>query len=381
MKINILFSIIPFLILSNESYSQSNIEENFQVPNGTVKKFSGNDMTPYENNSQFQKKYSSEQERRAQVERELMELKNKLSLSVSNENSDKKETEENVYTSPSVATVSQNVNQNVNQNDVSPKNEFINSLKRTFPNKKNHKKPQIKNIPSSSVSYKEPLIFTVSNKAIDTYNSTVLPTGSYVKTRVLTGVEANDKEAYPMLLQADYAFVGPNKSKIDMTGCFFIAKAKGNLSIERVLGEITELSCVRSNGEHFKRSVKGFIAGEDSTFGIAGELISKQGQVLTAAIIANLAKGAGEAIALKQQEQQIAVGNSGAAATATNVTGNTAAFVAGRAVAEASTIIAQWYLNYATSLIPSIAVGSGRDVWIVMLENTQVPSLDENDQT
>ena len=369
MKMKLLFSIISLLAI-NKSYSLNNIQE---VPNGTVKKFSGNDMTPYENNSQFQKKYSSEQERRAQVERELQELKNKLGSEKQDANivnNDKKETTNNT---PSTQIT-------VSQNEVSPKNEMINSLKMNFPIKNKQKKSQIKSTSTSSPIYKEPLIFTVSNKVIDFYNSTVLPTGSYVKTRVLTGVEANDKEAYPMLLQADYAFVGPNKSKIDMTGCFFIAKAKGNLSIERVLGEITELSCVRSNGEHFKRSVKGFIAGEDSTFGIAGELISKQGQVLTAAIIANLAKGAGEAIALKQQEQQIAVGNAGAAATATNVTGSTAAFVGGRAVADASTIIAQWYLNYATSLIPSIAVGSGRDVWIVMLENTQVPSLDENDQ-
>ena len=50
----------------------------------------------------------------------------------------------------------------------------------------------------------------------------------------------------------------------------------------------------------------------------------------------------------------------------------------GRAVADASTIIAQWYLNYATSLVPSIAVGSGRDIWVVMLDDTNVPSLDDS---
>jgi conjugal transfer pilus assembly protein TraB len=380
MKIKLLFSIISLLVVS-KSYSQNNKDENYQIPNGTVKKFSGNDMTPYENNSQFQKKYSSEQERRAEVERELQELKNKLGTENNQEVKKESKQEVNVANNDKKEQTNNSMPTTVSNNEVSPQNEIINSLKKNFQIKSKSKKSHAKNVSLPSPRYKEPLIFTVSSKAIDSYNTTVLPTGSYVKTRVLTGVEANDKEAYPMLLQADYAFVGPNRSKIDMTGCFFIAKAKGNLSIERVLGEITELSCVRSNGEHFKRTVKGFIAGEDSTFGIAGELISKQGQVLTAAIIANLAKGAGEAIALKQQEQQIAVGNAGAAATATNVTGSTGAFVAGRAVADASTIIAQWYLNYATSLIPSIAVGSGRDVWIVMLDNTNVPSLDENDQS
>jgi hypothetical protein len=353
--------LISFLLISN-SYPG----DNFKIPNvpdGSVKKFAGNDMTPYENTSQFQQKYQNEQERRAQLEVELHDLKTKL-VKEDKTKSDKNDNEKE---------------SNLTTQGTSKPNSFqkLYSSSDMVKDKNNiRKKSKIKN--SGKGVYKAPMIFTVSESSLNSYNTTVLPLGSYVKTRILTGVEANDKEPYPMLLQADYAFVGPNGSKVDMSGCFFIAKAKGNLSTERVLGEITELSCVRSNGEHFKRTVRGYIAGEDSTFGVTGELISKQGQVLSAAIVANLAKGAGEAIALGQQQQTIVVGSAGAAATATNVTGNTAAFVGGRAVADAATIIAQWYLNYATSLVPSIAVGSGRDIWVIMLDDTDVPSLDDS---
>ena len=139
MKMKLLFSIISLLAI-NKSYSLNNIQE---VPNGTVKKFSGNDMTPYENNSQFQKKYSSEQERRAQVERELQELKNKLGSEKQDANivnNDKKETTNNT---PSTQIT-------VSQNEVSPKNEMINSLKMNFPIKNKQKKSQIKSTSTSS---------------------------------------------------------------------------------------------------------------------------------------------------------------------------------------------------------------------------------------
>lgn len=355
-----IYVFLSILMLTTSSYSQ----ESFNIPSlpdDVVKKYSGNDMTPYENTSQFQQKYKNEQERRAQLEVELKNLKNKLIGQGENISENQKSSNENDETNNIKAA------QTV---DPSP-------LKNVQIHADNFRKLGSSHIKTElKAKYRAPMIFSVSESSLNTDNMTVLPLGSYVKTRVLTGVEANDKEPYPMLLQADYAFVGPNGSKVDMSGCFFIAKAKGNLSTERVMGEITEMSCVRSNGEHFKRTVRGYIAGEDSTFGVTGELISKQGQVLAAAIIANLAKGAGDAIALSQQQQTIAVGNTGSAATATNVTGNVPAFVAGKAVADASTVIAQWYLNYATSLVPSIAVGSGRDIWVVMLDDTNVPSLD-----
>jgi hypothetical protein len=223
-----------------------------------------------------------------------------------------------------------------------------------------------------------PLIFAVSETALTKEISTVIPLGSYVKARVLTGVEANTLEPYPMLLQLDYAFIGPNKTKIDLSHCFMMAKTKANLSTERVLGETQEISCVRDNGEHFKRPAKGYLAGEDSTFGLTGQLISKQGQVLLAAVLANLAKGAGEAVAMANSTTKIVTGPGGAIEKSTSITGSTAGFIAGRATVDSAQLIAQWYLDYARQLVPSIAVGSGRDIWIVLLDTIQVPPLPSN---
>lgn len=208
---------------------------------------------------------------------------------------------------------------------------------------------------------------------------TVVPMGSSVKAKVLTGVEANTLEPYPILLSLEYAFLGPNKKRIDLSHCFMIAKAKANLSTERVLAETTELSCVRDDGEHVKRTAKAYLSGDDSTFGVQGQLISKQGQVLLAAVLSNLAKGAGEAVATAQKSTQI-VTTAGGSAAATNVTGSQAAFIAGSATTDAAATIANWYLDYAKQLIPSIAIGSGKTVWITLLDTIEVPPLNSPSQ-
>lgn len=202
---------------------------------------------------------------------------------------------------------------------------------------------------------------------------TVLPTGSHVKARMVSGVEANAREPYPVLLQLDYAFTGPNDSRIELSNCFMIAKARANMSTERVMMETDSLSCVRENGEHFKREAKGFVAGEDNTFGATGTYISKQGQVLLAAVLASIAKNAGQAIADAQKVTTITGADK--AATATNITGNKAAYIGGAAMVDGASLVAQWYLEQAKELLPSIGVGSGQDVFVIMLDTVSVPTL------
>jgi conjugal transfer pilus assembly protein TraB len=218
-------------------------------------------------------------------------------------------------------------------------------------------------------------VFAVSNEAEAEADNTltVLPAGSFVRARVVSGVEANTLEPFPILLHLEHAFTGPNKTKVDLSNCFVIAKARANLSTERVIMETDTLSCVRENGEHFKTAARGFTAGDDSTFGSTGTFISKQGQVLLAAVLANIAKNAGEAVALAQQSTTVLGVDK--AASATNVTGSKAAFVGGKSMVDAAGTVAQWYLDYAKQLIPSIGIGSGQTVHVVMLDTIRVPTL------
>jgi hypothetical protein len=79
---------------------------------------------------------------------------------------------------------------------------------------------------------------------------------------------------------------------------------------------------------------------------------------------------------MAQTTTTIATGGVGGVATAQNVTGDKLLYYGGKSVAEPASLIANWYLKYAEALVPSIAVGSGRDVWIVLLDTVRVPELD-----
>lgn len=329
------------------------------VPAKTVERTTSSTAV-YEKETQYKKKYTEETGKRKIAEEELAKIRTQISKD------EEKASRVQATPAPEAKVVKKFVPKKKKPSAASDAN-FVSQSSSTG---------YFQEADISALS--RPLVFRVSQVAANKEIFTVIPLGSYVKARVLTGVEANDQEPFPMLLQLDYAFVGPNKTKIDLSHCFMIAKTKANLSTERVMAETQDISCVRDNGEHFKRSAKGYIAGEDSTFGMTGELISRQGQVLMTAVLANLAKGAGEAVALANTATQVITGPGGAVGQSTRITGSTGAYIAGKATTDAAQTIADWYLEHARKLMPSIAVGSGRDIWVILLDTIQVPPLPTN---
>ena len=202
-----------------------------------------------------------------------------------------------------------------------------------------------------------------------------------MKAKVISGVEATSRDEFPVLLQLDYAYQGPNHRTINFKNCLLTAKATANLSIERVMMQLDKLSCVRENGEAFQIKVNGFVSGADSSFGAKGTYISHQDKVFLAALLDSLVKGAGgvgQALSQSQQNQTVAAGATGSAVTATNVAGSVPTFVAGSALSAAAasgSLVTQFYLNEALKLFPTIGVGSGQDVWAVILDQVSVPAL------
>lgn len=216
--------------------------------------------------------------------------------------------------------------------------------------------------------------FSVSDS--DT-QKTILPAASAVKVTALTGVEAGN-EPLPMVVELDYTFAGPNHTVVDLRNCRFVLKARGDVSNERVCAETTTLSCVRENGEHFTRPARGFLVGEDSTACAIGPIVSKQGQAIAAAAGLTAFKGIGEAIGLTESSSQLlSVGN--AVEKATNVTGNKGLYIAGKAGMDAASLIAKEALEAAKKFQPSVGLGSGRSLWVVMLDSVEVPTLSNSE--
>ncbi len=198
-----------------------------------------------------------------------------------------------------------------------------------------------------------------------------VPAGSYLKAKLLTGVEASESRPVPVLLQADFFFVGPNKSKIDLSGCFIIAKSQGNLSIERVEMQANKISCLSKSGRMFEKELNGFMAdGKDSSFGITGLVNSKQDRVASVAFLSSIVQGIGSAI---QQAQTNTQANALGGAS-TIVTGDQAKYMAAGGVSNAASLVTNWYLQHAQNLLPTINIGSGQDVWIVLQDTVDLPN-------
>lgn len=198
----------------------------------------------------------------------------------------------------------------------------------------------------------------------------VLPPGSYVKGKVLTGVEAPEGKTYPVLVQLDFAYIMPNHNRLDLSGCFMIAKATGNLSIERVEMQVSKLSCVSRDGAMFEREVNGFIADDkDNSFAVLGSVNSKQDRVAAMAFLASVVEGVSKAVQQAQTTQQTnALGGSQSL-----LTGDQMKYIGAGGAAEAANTVASWYLHQAQNLLPTINVGSGRDVWVIMQDSVSLP--------
>ncbi len=198
----------------------------------------------------------------------------------------------------------------------------------------------------------------------------MLPAGSYVKAKILTGVEVPEGKTYPVLMVLDFSYIAPNDHKVDLTGCFMIAKAEGDLSTERVQMQATKMSCVSKKGKMFEREVNGFVADDkDGSFAMQGKVNSKQGRVATMAFLASVVDGVGKAVQAAQTSQSTnAFGGSSSV-----LTGDSSKYVVAGGASNAAGMVAQWYLQQAQNLAPTVAIGSGRDVWIVMKDKVNLP--------
>lgn len=213
--------------------------------------------------------------------------------------------------------------------------------------------------------------FPVKGKVERTEMSVKLPSGSFVKAKLLTGVEAPEGKALPVLLQADYAFLGPNKSKIDLSGCFLIAKSTGNLSIERVEMQTSKISCVSKNGRMFERELNGFVAdNKDNSFAVVGDVNSKQDRVATMAFLSSIVSGISGAISQAQTTSQ----TNAHGGSSVSISGDEQKYIAANGASSAASMVTQWYLKQAQSLLPTINVGSGQDVWIVIQDSIDLPN-------
>lgn len=197
-----------------------------------------------------------------------------------------------------------------------------------------------------------------------------VPSGSHVKGKVLAGARVAQGKTIPFLIQLDYSYVTPNHKYLDLSGCFIIAKGESDLSTERLELQPDLISCVNDKNETFEQKISGWAVDDsDNNFALDAKLISKRGRVASMAFLASIVKGVSESIKLAQTTQiRTPLGGKDQV-----INGNSSKYIAAGGASEASNMVAQWYLEHAKNLLPTLEVGSGRDVWLVLSKSFKIP--------
>ena len=199
---------------------------------------------------------------------------------------------------------------------------------------------------------------------------------SFTRAVLLGGMDAPtggqaQRDPVPVLLKlSDNAFL-PNAYRSAVKDCFVVAEGFGEVSAERAYIRTQLLSCVLKNGQSLEVPIKGSVFGEDGKNGMRGRLITKQGAILTNALLSGIAAGIGQGFAASTQVTSISpLGSTTSNSTATQ---DILKSGLGTGVARAMDRLAQYYINLAERTFPVIEIDAGRMVDIVI---TQGVTLD-----
>jgi len=200
-----------------------------------------------------------------------------------------------------------------------------------------------------------------------------IPAGSFVPVVLLHGLMAPAtgkalSNPLPVLMRVVDMSVLPNRWRVDVKDCFIVGAGYGDLSSERAYIRAETLSCVKENGEIIEAKVQGHVSGEDGKLGLAGRVVSKQGQLLARTLMAGFLEGVAKAF--QASSTTIAISPQGAVQTVNPEDALNVGIFSG--AAEASRKLADFYMKLADQMFPVIEVNAGRRADVVFLKNVRL---------
>lgn len=196
-----------------------------------------------------------------------------------------------------------------------------------------------------------------------------LPAGAILSGVLVTGMDAPtgkqaQKDPYPSLIRIKSEAILPNRFRADFRECFIIAAGWGERSSERAYMRAERLSCIRNDGATLETSIDAYVTGEDGKTGIRGRLVSKQGQLLTRALMAGFAEGATSLFNVRQTPS-LSISSAGSSNTSTYEQVFSAEAVQGatvRGIGGALERLAEYYMDMAEEMFPVIEIDAMREV-------------------
>lgn len=197
-----------------------------------------------------------------------------------------------------------------------------------------------------------------------------LPAGAIIRGTLLSGMDAPTYDVasarpYPVTLRVKHNAILPNKRTMDLKECFIIGSGFGELSSERAMIRGELLSCINADGGVIEVPIDSYAVGSDGKLGVRGRLVSKQGQILAAAMKAGFVSGVARAFS----GQQVPSFNDNASDGDINYQfpnpGDVAAVGFTGGATQALEKLAEFYMKMAEKIFPIIEVDGGRTVTFI----------------
>lgn len=203
-----------------------------------------------------------------------------------------------------------------------------------------------------------------------------LPPNSIARAKVVVGVDAttsvrSQTDPLPVVLR----ITGPARSvyadgrllRTNIEGCMVNGAAQGDLSSEKVYVRLQRMTCPQPGGRFAVSEVKGFIAFGGKT-GVRGNVVSREGGLVSQAFLAGLVGGFGRGFSANSQavfagSQVLTDGERDQLSTGDILEGGF-----GSGVGEAGDMVSQYLIERAEQYQPVIEMPTGIDVEVVFLE-------------
>ena len=205
-----------------------------------------------------------------------------------------------------------------------------------------------------------------------------LPSHSSALATINYGLKVSGDEKRRLALSLNYAFLGPNKAVVEMTGCGAFITVNSVTSTARLCGEVGDLTCRAPNGETFTIPFRAHVVDtEDNYECVKGKNILNG--KLTAGMLAFLTDGTeqfGKAMAAAQVTTQVQTNNDNSVGVSgANVSGDKNKYIAGQSIAGATGRFLNWHLDFYQSMQPTTEVGGGHQVYLYTDGDAKIPKI------
>lgn len=197
------------------------------------------------------------------------------------------------------------------------------------------------------------------------------PTGSFFKVSLLSGVDAPagptaSTQAHPVLLRIQDLTWLPNEVRQNVSGCFVLCEAFGDLATERAYIRGINISCVNKENKYvLDEPLQGYLADSDGKIGMRGRVVSKRGEFLYRAMLATLIQAVGQGFENAGTTTVVTDSGNVKASDMDNFSDGFRSGV-GSGLNKTAEKLGDFYLKNAEKLYPIVEIGATRNATFVL---------------